>query len=59
MEFDLSPEHRLVRDTIRCFAEKEIYPVARRLDEQEEFSSELINQMGTIGFWGILFPEKY
>jgi len=59
MDFDLSPEHKMLRDTVRSFTEKEIKPVAPDLDEKEEFSLELTKAMGDMGFFGILFPEKY
>ena len=38
MDFELSEEHRILRDTVRAFAESEIRPVARELDDREEFS---------------------
>ena len=40
--FELSEMHRMVRDTVRGFAENEIKPVAKELDEKEQFSEELI-----------------
>jgi alkylation response protein AidB-like acyl-CoA dehydrogenase len=55
----LTDEHNLIRDTIRGFAEKEIKPVARELDEKEAFSVELTRKMGEIGLFGITIPEKY
>ena len=42
-------EHDLIRKTVRDFAEREIKPVARELDEKEEFSVELTKKMGDIG----------
>jgi short-chain 2-methylacyl-CoA dehydrogenase len=59
MDFDLSSEHKMVRETVRGFAEKEIKPVAAQLDEKEEFSRELTQRMGEMGFFGVIFPEKY
>jgi short-chain 2-methylacyl-CoA dehydrogenase len=59
MNFDLSDEHKMIRDTVRDFAEKEIKPVAAQLDEKEEFSRELTQRMGEMGFFGIIFPEAY
>jgi short-chain 2-methylacyl-CoA dehydrogenase len=52
-------EHHLIRKTVRDFAERQIKPVARELDEKEEFSIELTKKMGDIGMFGIRVPEKY
>jgi short/branched chain acyl-CoA dehydrogenase len=52
-------EHHLIRKTVRDFAEREIKPIARELDDKEEFSVELTKKMGGIGMFGIRVPEKY
>jgi alkylation response protein AidB-like acyl-CoA dehydrogenase len=57
--FDLDETHVLLREAVRSFAEKEIRPVARELDEKESFSVELTEKMGAMGFFGIVIPEKY
>jgi alkylation response protein AidB-like acyl-CoA dehydrogenase len=36
MDFSLSTDHEILRDSVRSFAEKEIKPVAAELDEKEE-----------------------
>ncbi|MGI9647562.1 MAG: acyl-CoA dehydrogenase family protein [Acidimicrobiia bacterium] len=59
MDFDLDSEHKLLRDTVRSFAEAEIGPAASELDEQEQFSVELTRRMGEIGLFGIVVPEEY
>lgn len=59
MDFDVSPEHKMIRETVRAFAEKEIKPQVPHLDEHEEFSAELTQAMGEMGFFGIIFPEEY
>lgn len=59
MDFDLSEEHNLTRQAIRAFAEKEIGPIARELDEKEEFSAELTRKMANLGLLGCFVPEKY
>ncbi len=59
MDFELSEEHRILRDTVRAFAESEIRPVARELDDREEFSVELTTKMGELGLFGIVVPEEY
>ena len=46
MDFSLSMEHEILRKSVRDFAENEIKPVARDLDEKEEFSVSLTQKMG-------------
>ena len=59
MDFDLSEEQNLTRRAIRTFAEKQIAPAARELDEKEEFSAELTRKMADLGLLGCFVPEKY
>jgi len=59
MDFDLSEEQNLTRQAIRTFAEKQIAPIARELDEKEEFSAELTHKMAELGLLGCFVPEKY
>jgi len=59
MDFDLSEEQNLTRQAIRTFAEKQIAPVARALDEREEFSVELTRKMAELGLLGCFVLEKY
>jgi alkylation response protein AidB-like acyl-CoA dehydrogenase len=59
MDFELTQEQKLIRETVREFAEREIRPVARELDEKAEFSQELTRKMGELGLFGMYLPEKY
>jgi short-chain 2-methylacyl-CoA dehydrogenase len=59
MDFDLTDEQRLLRDTVRDFARKEVAPVAEELDRTKSFPYELIARMGELGLMGIPFPEQY
>lgn len=59
MNFDLSEEHNLIRETVREFAEREIKPIAQELDEKEQFSYPLTKRMGELGLFGMYLPEKY
>lgn len=58
-QFQESEELTLLRQTIRDFAQKEIAPVARELDEREEFSYELTKRMGELGLFGTIVDPKY
>ena len=59
MEFELTEEQRLLRDTVRDFAEREIAPNVMEYDEKQEFPREILRQAGELGLLGILFPETY
>ncbi len=59
MNFDLTEEQNLIRQTVRDFAEREIKPIAQELDEKAEFSYELTAKMGELGLFGMYLPEKY
>lgn len=59
MDFNLTEEQKLIRDTVREFAEKEIKPKAQLLDENEEFSYELTERMGELGLFGMYVSENY
>ena len=55
----LTEEHHMIRKTVHDFAEREIRPVARELDEKAEFSIELTKKMGDIGLFGLRTPHEY
>ena len=55
----LTDEHRMLRDTVRDFAQREIVPVAAQLDETGEFPQETVRRMGALGLMGIEVPEEY
>lgn len=59
MDFSLSMEQEILRKSVRDFAEKEIKPVARELDEKEEFSYDTMRKMGELGLFGMFVSEKY
>jgi alkylation response protein AidB-like acyl-CoA dehydrogenase len=58
MDFDLSPDHELIRRTAREFAEGEVAPVAEHLDKHKQFPYEIVAKLGELGFMGIPFPEE-
>jgi short-chain 2-methylacyl-CoA dehydrogenase len=59
MDFDLSPDHELIRRTVREFAEGEVAPVAEELDRTKAFPYEIVKQLGQLNLMGIPFPEEY
>jgi short/branched chain acyl-CoA dehydrogenase len=59
MDFDLSPDHELIRRTVREFAEGEVAPVAEELDRTKSFPYAIVEQLGKLNLMGIPFPEEY
>ena len=59
MDFDLSPEHEAFRVTVRAFAEAEIAPHAAQWDDEHTFPVQVVEQMGEMGLFGLVFPEEW
>ncbi|HEX2911437.1 MAG TPA: acyl-CoA dehydrogenase [Chloroflexia bacterium] len=59
MDFKLSPEHELFRNTVHEFAQKEIAPRALEVDQTHEFPWDNIKKMAELGLMGVPFPEEY
>ncbi|MCP5464914.1 MAG: acyl-CoA dehydrogenase family protein [Deltaproteobacteria bacterium] len=59
LNYDLSDEQNMLRQTVRDFAEKEIKPVRLELDRKEEFSYDLTKKMAALGFFGVTCPQEY
>lgn len=59
LNYDITEEQQILRDSIRDFAEKEIKPQAEELDEKEEFSLDLAKKMAGMGLFGMYIAEEY
>ncbi len=59
MDFDLTEEQRLVRDTARDFAQREIAPKAAEIDKSGRWPAEIVAKMGELGFMGVAIPQEY
>jgi short-chain 2-methylacyl-CoA dehydrogenase len=59
VNLDLSPEQKLLRDTVREFARAEVRPVAEELDRTKSFPYEIVAKLGELGLMGIPFPQEY
>ncbi len=57
MDFDLSPEHALLRQTIRDFMLKEVEPVVDEHERDRRFPAEVVRRLGEMGWLGIPIPE--
>ncbi len=59
MDFDLNDEQKAWKKIVHDFAEKELRPKAREVDEKEEFNWEAFRKAGPIGLTGMSIPEEY
>jgi alkylation response protein AidB-like acyl-CoA dehydrogenase len=59
MDFEIDHHHRLLRETVREFAEHEIAPIAEDLDRTKRFPYEIVKRLGELDLMGIPFPEEY
>lgn len=55
----LNEQHHLIRESVRDFAEREIKPLAKELDDKQQFSVELTKKMGEIGLFGMIVSQEY
>jgi short-chain 2-methylacyl-CoA dehydrogenase len=59
LNFDLTQEQQLVRDTVRKFAESRIAPVAAEIDREHRFPYDLVAELAELGLMGMTIPEEY
>ncbi|MBI2849068.1 MAG: acyl-CoA dehydrogenase family protein [Chloroflexi bacterium] len=59
MDFQLSDEHKAVRNLAREFAQKELIPTEEIREREGVFHRELVPKMGALGFFGCAFPPEY
>jgi butyryl-CoA dehydrogenase len=59
MDFSLTESQKILKTMVRDFANKELGPIAARIDEEAKFPTEQYEKMGQLGLTGVPFPEKY
>ena len=59
MNFELSEEHKMIRDAARDFAQAELLPGVIDRDETQTFPHEQIKKMGELGFLGMMVSPEY
>ncbi len=59
MDFNLSDEQQMFRDTIRSFVDKEIVPVASEWEHSGRYPTEIVETMKGLGLFGMTIPEEY
>lgn len=58
-EFELDEEQRIVRQSAREFAQREVLPLARKIDQEHYFPKELVPKLSAAGYFGITVPSEY
>ncbi len=59
MDFNLTEEHLMIRETARNFARNELLPGVIERDEKQQFPDGLVRKMGEVGFMGVMVDPKY
>jgi butyryl-CoA dehydrogenase len=59
MDFELTEEQRLIKDTARSFTDNEIVERARQNDRNEHFDLELVAKLAQQGYLGAIVPQEY
>ncbi len=59
LDFAPTDNQKMIADTVRDFAEKNIRPHVMTWDESQEFPIDLFREMGKLGLMGVLVPEQY
>jgi isovaleryl-CoA dehydrogenase len=59
MDFELTEEHKMLKDTVARFVDEQVIPLAPELDEQARFPEESYKAMAEMGLFGMSIPEEY
>src|SRR5580693_8067030 len=59
MDFELSDEQRMIRDTARDFAAREVAPKAAELDRSGRWPTEIVAKMAELGLLGVAIPQEH
>ncbi len=59
MDFEFTEEEKIFRESVKEFAEKEIRPYFKKLEEEKRIPVEMVKKLAKQGILGMTFPEKY
>ena len=59
IEFTFTDEQNMLRDMVKKFVDKEVRPLAQKIDKEQKMPLELIKKASELGLLGIPFPDKY
>ncbi|MGO8885529.1 MAG: acyl-CoA dehydrogenase [Streptosporangiaceae bacterium] len=58
MDFELTDEQQLIRDTVKEFSDAELAPIAAEIDREHRFPEEILPKLAGLGLMGVPFPEE-
>src|SRR5918997_4622219 len=59
IDFELTEDHKSIRNTVREFAQREVAPRIKELDEQQRFDRSILDKMAELNLLGVCIPEEY
>ncbi|MFX1485839.1 MAG: acyl-CoA dehydrogenase family protein [Promethearchaeota archaeon] len=59
MDFSLTPEQEMIKNMVKEFAEKELAPIADKIDKEEMYPAEAVKKMGQLNLLGMTVPPEY
>ncbi|SFE62021.1 acyl-CoA dehydrogenase [Alteribacillus iranensis] len=59
MDFMFSEEQKMIRKAVREFAKEKVAPEVKRMEEEDRFPKELVNELARLGYMGIPIPAEY
>ncbi|NGP87810.1 acyl-CoA dehydrogenase family protein [Fodinibius halophilus] len=59
LNFELSEQQQLIRDSIKDFVERHVAPSVKKRDANKEFPHDIVKMLAEQGFMGMVHPEKY
>src|SRR5215207_8654218 len=59
IDFELNEDHKAIRQTVRDFAQKEVAPRIKELDEKQLFDRSILDKMAELNLLGVCIPEEY
>ena len=59
MDFELTDEQRLLRQTLRAFVDEQIRPVAQEMEASGDYPDEIVAGLAGLGLFGLTIPEEY
>ncbi|MDG6225077.1 MAG: acyl-CoA dehydrogenase [Candidatus Thermoplasmatota archaeon] len=59
MDFGMNEEQRMLKQVIKEFAEREIAPIAAKIDQEGSFDMDIVKKMGEMGLMGMTVPREY
>ncbi len=58
MEWTFTDEQKMLKDMVKKFVNKELKPIAAKIDEEHKIPAEIIQQCADLGFPGFSFPPE-